>query len=554
MHPDSEKSVGFFDKVMQKVRGNARAPQAPNSAMDSQGARGVQQAVLARKRRNEAIRKHEFAQLRLLRQRSEAGDPANAAGAAKDEAASSFLGLETRSNETLQKIDAIEAQMSDQWWRSSTPASGKSPPRAQGGKPAQHPPLNARQLSDLPVLGEDCVVEARTSVALADPKAVGPAILGGAAAPVEPPAAIRTFQPHPDLEEAAILFAHGDLDGARARLLEQLVQGLSAHPVDADKNAVLWHAVLDVCRAVGDEEAFEPLAIDYAEHFGRSAPLWTSMPARLGMAALGAAGSSPASSSPLPWSCPSKLTVGVVAALRQAQAEATQPWSMSWRRLTAIDEAALLPLAQLLERWSSHPGHIVCSDADTLLELLAHHAVLGASDCSPQWWLARMALLRLMHRMEAYEHVALDYCVTYEISPPSWVAPVCRYVEQQEGDAETSAGQAAAGASPQPLLGIKTAQGELAEVQPAFSGVLEGDLQALLLALAAQARHGQTLSVACDDLIRLDFVAAGSVLNWAADMQSQGHTLRFTQLHQLVAVFFCVIGIHEHAAVQATMA
>ncbi len=56
-------------------------------------------------------------------------------------------------------------------------------------------------------------------------------------------------------------------------------------------------------------------------------------------------------------------------------------------------------------------------------------------------------------------------------------------------------------------------------------GVIEGDLQAWLDALTAQAKPGQVLEVACDNLIRLDFVAAGGLLNWAAEMQNQGYIL-----------------------------
>ena len=87
-----------------------------------------------------------------------------------------------------------------------------------------------------------------------------------------------------------------------------------------------------------------------------------------------------------------------------------------------------------------------------------------------------------------------------------------------------------------------------------LAGVIEGDAQPWLDALGAQVRRGQVLEISCANLIRLDFVAAGSVLNWAAEMQSHGHELRFTQLHQLVAEFFHIIGIHEHATVQAVAA
>ena len=58
---------------------------------------------------------------------------------------------------------------------------------------------------------------------------------------------------------------------------------------------------------------------------------------------------------------------------------------------------------------------------------------------------------------------------------------------------------------------------------------------------------GVPLTIACDKLIRVDFAAAGSVLNWAAEQQAQGHVVQFHNLQRLVAIFFNVIGINEHA-------
>ncbi len=188
--------------------------------------------------------------------------------AAKDDALSSLLGQETRSTETLQKIDAIEAQMSGQW------AAQFCANRCQG-KNRTPRPSTARPLVTFP-----CWVKTAWRSRSPAPDALplqaasyAPAP-AAALSPAAPAAALPVFHPDPDLEEAAILFAHGDMDGARTRLLEQLVQALSTEAVDEDKAAVLWHAVLDLCRATGDEEAFEPLAIDYAAAFRRSAPLW----------------------------------------------------------------------------------------------------------------------------------------------------------------------------------------------------------------------------------------------------------------------------------------
>jgi hypothetical protein len=57
---------------------------------------------------------------------------------------------------------------------------------------------------------------------------------------------------------------------------------------------------------------------------------------------------------------------------------------------------------------------------------------------------------------------------------------------------------------------------------------------------------GQPLAIPCDKLIRIDFTAAGSVLNWAAQ-QSPGREVQFHNLHRLVAVLFNVLGVNEHA-------
>ena len=42
---------------------------------------------------------------------------------------------------------------------------------------------------------------------------------------------------------------------------------------------------------------------------------------------------------------------------------------------------------------------------------------------------------------------------------------------------------------------------------------------------------------------------AKGVLNWAAEQQGHGHVIQFHNLQRLVAIFFNVIGISEHARV-----
>ncbi len=57
------------------------------------------------------------------------------------------------------------------------------------------------------------------------------------------------------------------------------------------------------------------------------------------------------------------------------------------------------------------------------------------------------------------------------------------------------------------------------------------------------------LVIDCTRLVRLDFVAAGSVLGWAATRHAEGLAIEFRNLHRLVGIFFNVTGISDYARV-----
>ncbi len=517
MSNEANKSTGLLSKVFGLVRGKEDVPLGDSGlAPDS---RQELRELVERKRRNLAVRHQEFAQLRQLRLQGSGTGGASPPVASQLPSQLSQQGGDLKSTQTLRKIDVIEAQMSRQWWGDKL--------GAQPGPADQRPPV---ELS-LPVLQE-----------------VVPDSCPPPPEPVQERHAVE-FVSHPDLEEPAILFAHGDAQAARTRLLEQLSQALGQPGADAAAVARLWHAALDLCRATGDEETFEPLAIDYAAHFGQSAPLWTSLPGQLGLppllgGALPGAAAAPAERKSQ-WQSPAGVTASTVAALQATVGRAAPPWCLSWQRLHSIDEAALPPLTALLHRWADAPGDHAWSYAGVLLQLLARHTVAQDPQVSPEWWLLRMAVLRFLHRMEAYDEVALEYCITYEVSPPSWQVPLHQCLVEEDGELDpTTVHDTLALAEKAPVpSGEATApvQGE------GLWGVLDGEIDACLQALEAKIVPGQPLEVDCSLLIRLDFVAAGGLLNWAAQMQARGVALRFTHLHQLTAAFLTVLGVQEHA-------
>jgi hypothetical protein len=58
------------------------------------------------------------------------------------------------------------------------------------------------------------------------------------------------------------------------------------------------------------------------------------------------------------------------------------------------------------------------------------------------------------------------------------------------------------------------------------------------------------VNVSCAKLIRVDFIAAGDLLNWVLAKHGEKRQVQFVDAHRLVALFFGAMGINEHAKVQ----
>lgn len=579
MSTDDSKPGGLFSKVVRFVR----HPTLHWSELDAQADdplgqadREVLRQTLERKRRNDFVRQREFEQLRRLRQKEAASGTEEALADASSQPPSlqsSQAPADARAV-TLKKIDAIEEQMSQQWWRNKQPADASTLPMYLlssfpqpdsvhvAGAPAGPAPGAAASAGFASTAPLDWDVDG------GDTPAPQPALPPGkqehstfaTTVPLDPPgwsapaqplsAASGPFVHDPDFEEAAIAFANGAATGAEAMLLELLVQR-AAQP---EAQLPVWQALFDLYRAAGMAERFEDLAIDFAARFGRSAPLWFVLSpqhpwvipgagalrasvagvATPGVATLGITVQDTAVDPQdhlWRWTAPALLTHASVAALAQAKAAAPAPWTLFWGALERIEADAVAGLEQLFTDWAQTPGQLVFIDAPVLAQCLQALTVSGDRMAPEDGWRLRMAALRLMEQPDSFELVALDYCVTYEVSPPSWAAPRRSYRDGIEDEAPAEA---------EPVSPALPAGAGLA-------GCIDGDATPWLAAIEAQVRPGQRLVVDCAELIRLDFAAAGSVLNWAARLQDEGVALRFERLHQLVAVFFAMLGVGEHA-------
>ncbi|MCY7317145.1 MAG: hypothetical protein LH617_00200, partial [Ramlibacter sp.] len=222
---------------------------------------------------------------------------------------------------------------------------------------------------------------------------------------------VDEFAHDPELEEAAIRFANGDDAGAEAGLLDVLSP--QGQRINHDET---WLTLFDLYRATGQLDRYEAAAIDFASRFARSAPQWISLPDAVSRMTAPQASAAPTSKQTADWNSPSILGTQTLAALNAALAKAPQPWRLNWNKLNTIDEAALEGLTRLFTQWATQTVQLRFIGADNLENVLKTATPSGDKSANPAWWKLRLEVLRVMHRPEEFELVALDYCVTYEVS------------------------------------------------------------------------------------------------------------------------------------------
>ncbi len=612
---ESKEGDSFFRKVVRFVANPAtdwsEIGARPDEVQDLE--RTEIKAMIERKRRNDFVRKREFDVLRKLRREGLSPEQLAAlGGSSKVEDSEVRMSEGARQDAGVKaKIDEIELQMvGNEGIRPSerqryTPPTAVAPvaepvlPRApaQPG-PAARPPGRDRieppaplaaaakpdpYISPLPLL--DPVLPPARPAAAASPR---PAAASPAAAPasnVRPltgaasaqgsgaaPAATRaTAVPaldlaldfngaqlamevsevvhDPELDEAVIAFANADF-----ALCEQAITQMARPGAARHRHAETWHVLFDLYRATGMQAKFESLAMDFANGFGTSAPQWYSLPKQVAEAA--AQEERPSRGQivgDVGWVSPEVLDIDAVARLRSATLQLPLPWVLDWTALEQVEPEAAGHLTSLLRIWAPQKLELRWLASERLINALQEAAPTGVRDADPAYWMARLEALRLSNRPDQFDEAAIDYCVTYEVSPPSWESAVC--VVRTGSSANSTTTPPMSIVSQVMTLphdtGMHDDHGGIQRVASVeLSGQLAGDISATLKKIDASLGTAPLVNVACSRLIRVDFIAAGDLLNWVLTKRSENRSVTFVDAHRLVAMFFGAMGINEHARVQ----
>lgn len=578
-----DTASGLLSKLVKFVRNpatNWTELDSVDGEKDDSVNKQVLKEMIERKRRNDFVRKREFDMLRNLRklEAAQVNIPSEACSRPSFFQSSMTSPPGARAA-TLKKSDDIKAQMSMQWWKNKNQTAPDRPSRPESPKVKSASPDSFMPAAYQPTMpaGVDTLA---TTLAPAEEPMLNDLLAGLPPAPG--PLALRSgidawdsgtlalspllssepvtlpgqpvIEHDAELEEAAILFANGDDAAAEAGLLEILAPGaLRAEHVET------WLTLFDLYRATGEQDKFEKSAIEFAVRFGRSAPQGFSLPDMVKAMA------KPVEKVPqgvaADWICPSVVGMQTVGALNAAIARAAMPWCLDWRNLKTLETSALEPLYKVFSHWANHPVQLRFMGDAQLQKVLLDTTPSGERATDQKWWLLRMELLRVIHRPDDFELAALDFCVTYEVSPPAWSSATCEYKSLDEGDAlgrSTIIGEPSSapvnssfslpveGDSLQDLLSGMPASNFLSVE---LSGEIRGHAVAVLERLEASLTGADMMQISCAKLIRVDFSAAGMLLNWVSARQAEKRSVEFSDVNRLIAAFFDVIGITEYARV-----
>lgn len=312
------------------------------------------------------------------------------------------------------------------------------------------------------------------------------------------------------VEQVVVLYANGQ-DGAARSLLETFVR--SYHGREGRR---FWLLLFDLLQATGERAAFEKLGADYAEACEMSPPTWSSESPTAKQAA-GAVGPRKIFLQGV-LTAEGALPVSELAKLIEQKAQVT----VDCTKLIGCDDEVAGQLADLLSRARKTRLAVTLIGTDVFIDRLNSRMVAGDIAHEPSWRL----LLELLQRhgtQDAFEERAVDYAVTFELSPPSW----------------------------EPRVAVVTPAVSAATARPADDAhYLSGELKGCRFdELVAVIEGTEQPILDFSGVRRLDFVSAGQLVNRLAPYKAAGRDIVIRSPNHLVAELMAVVGLNKQARI-----
>lgn len=323
------------------------------------------------------------------------------------------------------------------------------------------------------------------------------------------------------VDEAAVYYANSMPDQA----LNSLLQYIQLHPDSKEKQP--WLMLFDLHQIQNNDKAFNDLSLQFVEKFEQSAPIWrptaTTSPAAPKRTEIGLKNSV---------SMGNHLAKGVETDRLCELVQGTGQVRISLGALSSIEQSGCKYLQECLKGCRKKNRVVQLDGVEILIELLKKQiAENGADPAESDAWHLLFELYQWLSLETAYEDLALEYAITYEISPPAWEA-----IKPDLAAAQEKASSIEAIKSP-----------EFQDDAFFLRGIISESSQSQLSDLAAYAKDKKDVRINMSNVSRVDFVAVGNVIGTLIGLTQNGKTISILETNELILALFHMMNVEEFA-------
>ena len=375
----------------------------------------------------------------------------------------------------------------------------KSAPLPASPAPAPAPQSDSREAEAVPA-APTLDVSALASSLAGEP---GPA-----------PSASPAPEVAPIIAEAATLFANGEVEQALARLSN------SVREEDlGDSAQQAWLMLFDLYQHRGQRVEFEALALEFVVKFERSPPAWIESDERHDPAlATGGIGY---------FALNGMLTGASAPELEKLRNTPGRTVRIECDRLLGLDGPGCRLLREALLSVHDAGKEVVFTGESRLLAFLERFCQPGKIETDAAAWALLLDVYRTLDLKDKFEEAAVNYAVTFEVSPPSWEP-------QPKAEARRSAVLRPVEAAEQALI---------------LSGELSGAGEPLARQLQDWAGANKMLVVDMSRATRVDLATAGLMLRVLSELQKSGTTIQIRGANELICALFSAVGLNRVARI-----
>ncbi len=324
------------------------------------------------------------------------------------------------------------------------------------------------------------------------------------------------FAAAPVLEEAAILYANGQDLIALAALSDALQN--AKMPNNSARQA--YSLLFDLYENMGHSGEFDTAAVEFAVRFETSPPAYTDRSSVKDPSLATGSGQYFALTGVL-----DAASEKLFAQLAKIAAR-SKILRIEFGKVEAVAEAGCAQLLSHLISFKKTGHDLVFSSSEHLITLLNSAIETGRRSDPEVYWLLLLEMYQFQFMQAAFEETALNYCITYEVSPPSWTEPAKQAV------------------STPPVKGAATL--DVPQDAIYLKGEITGPSDLLFNDIAAHAGGKSLVVIDMFAVKRIDFIAAGAFLNIAQNLRGMQKEIEIRSPSPLLAALLVSMGFLNH--------